>query len=142
MLDKDNLVRKIDSEMNKLEKMMVNSKKINQIKNLKIDIVKKTKIDQKPKHGDTVGVNYIGKFSNGKIFDKNLSKNKPFYFKLGQGQVIKGWELAIPKLKLNQIAKVFIPYNLAYGDKGTSNGIIPPQTNLLFYIQIIKIFNN
>ena len=69
--------------------------------------------------------------SDGKQFDSSRQRNQPFKFHLGSRQVIKGWELGVPKLSLGEKAKLIIPYKLGYGEKGYSPNI-PPKADLIF----------
>lgn len=107
-----------------------------------LKILKKSNHDyiSKPRNGDKVTVHYIGKLLNGKEFDNSWSKNKPFSFTIGNGEVIPGWEKIIKKIKLGEKVKVLIPHNLAYGNKGVGS-IIPPKSDLIFIIQLLKINN-
>ena len=90
-----------------------------------------------PKQGDTVVVNYTGRFTNGKIFDTSVGK-KPFEFTLGRGQVIKGWEEGVGTMHVGGKRKLTIPPDLAYGAKGYP-GVIPPNSTLVFQVDLLKI---
>ncbi len=90
-----------------------------------------------PKDGDSVKVDYVGKFLNGTIFDAS-TKRGPISFRLGAGRVIPGWEEAIKMLKVGGKAKFLIPSSLAYEDKGF-RGAIEPYTPLYFEITLLDI---
>ena len=90
-----------------------------------------------PKDGDSVKVDYVGKFLNGTIFDAS-TKRGPISFSLGANRVIPGWEEAIKMLKVGGKAKFIIPSSLAYEDKGF-RGVIEPYTPLYFEITLIAI---
>ena len=67
-----------------------------------------------PKVGDTVVVDYTGRFTNGKIFDTSVGK-QPFQFVLGKGQVIKGWDEGVGSMEVCGKRKLIITPNMAYG---------------------------
>ena len=89
------------------------------------------------KNDDTVEVNYVGAFIDGKKFDSSYDRNEPFVFKVGANQVISGWERGILGMKIGGVRRMVIPSDLAYG--ATGNGPIPPNTPLLFEIELISI---
>lgn len=88
-----------------------------------------------PVDGQTVVVDYVGKFMDGKIFDQ--SNGQPFEVPLGQSKVIPGWEIAIKTMKKGGKTTFIIPSNLAYGEQG--GGPIPPNTPLVFDITLNEI---
>ncbi|MEO8877796.1 MAG: FKBP-type peptidyl-prolyl cis-trans isomerase [Polyangiaceae bacterium] len=88
------------------------------------------------KPGDQVFVNYIGKLTDGKEFDR--SKGKPFSFKLGAGNVIKGWDQGLVGMKPGQKRKLTIPASLAYGARGYPP-VIPPNSTLVFDVEMVDI---
>ena len=90
-----------------------------------------------PKVGDTVVVNYTGKFTNGKVFDTSVGK-QPFEFHLGRGEVIKGWDEGVGSMHVGGKRKLLIPPDLAYGQAGYP-GVIPPNSTLTFDVELLKI---
>jgi len=90
-----------------------------------------------PKDGDTVVVNYTGRFTNGKIFDTSVGK-KPFPFPLGRGKVIKGWDEGVATMHVGGKRKLVIPPDLAYGAGGYP-GVIPPNSTLTFVVDLLSI---
>ncbi|KAF2023633.1 hypothetical protein EK21DRAFT_80427 [Setomelanomma holmii] len=89
------------------------------------------------KKGDRVEMRYIGKLKSGKVFDSN-KKGKPFSFKLGVGQVIKGWDVGVAGMTPGGERRLTIPAALAYGKKGAPPDI-PPNSDLIFDIKCISV---
>lgn len=85
--------------------------------------------------GDKATVHYTGKLTNGTKFDSSKDRNQPFTFKVGAGQVIKGWDEGLQLLKVGDKATFVIPAELAYGDRDM--GSIPPKSTLVFDIEVI-----
>ena len=95
------------------------------------------------KAGDRVSINFSGHFLNGAIFDSNEKSGKPYSFVAGTGEVIKGWDLAIQKLREGDKAMLIIPSSLAYGGDGLKRPnslsyVIPPFSTLIFDIEVLK----
>lgn len=89
--------------------------------------------------GDLVTVNYEGKFLNGKFFDSTTKRNQPFEFVYGtEMQVITGLEDAIGRMREGEKALIILPSELAWGEKGSSTGIIPPFTSVIYEVELIK----
>ena len=89
------------------------------------------------KNGDRVGMRYIGKLQkDNKIFDSN-KKGKPFTFKLGAGEVIKGWEIGVQGMQAGAERRIIIPPHLAYGSKKMAD--IPANSTLVFDIKVLDI---
>ncbi len=91
-----------------------------------------------PHDGQTVIVHYTGWLMNGKKFDSSLDRNKPFSFVLGAGQVIPGWEEGIRTMHVGCKRRLFIPYQLAYGEQGYPP-VIPPKAMLVFDVELLEI---
>lgn len=90
------------------------------------------------KNGDQVTVNYRGSLPSGTIFDQSYGKAEPFKFVLGQGQVIKGWDLGVAGMKEGGKRKLVIPSELGYGAAGAGDKI-PPNSTLIFEIELLKV---
>ena len=88
------------------------------------------------KTGDTVVLNYTGTLTDGVKFDSSHDRNEPLSFKLGAGQVIKGYDEGLSKLHVGDHAILVIPGKLAYGPKGIPN-VIPPNATLIFIIEVV-----
>ncbi|KAK6842139.1 hypothetical protein PG987_002999 [Apiospora arundinis] len=88
------------------------------------------------KKGNKVGVRYIGKLQDGKVFDSN-KKGKPFQFTAGSGQVIRGWDVGVMGMAVGGERRLTIPASLAYGSKSQPG--IPGNSTLVFDIKLLEI---
>ncbi|QOG02016.1 peptidylprolyl isomerase [Flavobacterium sp. MDT1-60] len=88
--------------------------------------------------GKTVAVHYEGSLESGKVFDSSYPRKKPIEFRLGQGQVIEGWDEGIALLQVGDKARFVIPSDLAYGAAG-AGGVIPPNATLIFDVELMEV---
>ncbi|EST05545.1 Peptidyl-prolyl cis-trans isomerase, FKBP-type, domain protein [Kalmanozyma brasiliensis GHG001] len=88
------------------------------------------------KPGQKVGMRYVGKLTNGKVFDQCTS-GKPFYFKLGKGEVIKGWDEGVKGMKVGAERRLTCPAKLAYGNQKLPG--IPANSTLMFDVKLVEI---
>ena len=93
---------------------------------------------KKAENGKTVAVHYEGSLENGKVFDSSYPRKKPIEFRLGQGQVIEGWDEGIALLQVGDKARFVIPSHLGYGSRG-AGGAIPPNATLIFDVELMEV---
>jgi FKBP-type peptidyl-prolyl cis-trans isomerase len=94
---------------------------------------------QVAKEGDGVRVHYTGWLTNGKKFDSSVDAGRPFTFVLGHEEVIKGWDEGVAGMKVGGKRQLRIPPDLAYGTSGTPDGTIPPNSTLIFDVQLLGV---
>lgn len=104
---------------------------------LKITEVSVPTGDTGAKAGDLVVVQYTGKLADGTVFDSSRTHGKPFSFRLGEGQVIKGWDEGLVGMQIGQKRVLVIPPDLAYGKDGS--GPIPANATLTFEVELLGI---
>lgn len=103
-------------------------------------IILKQGNERKVNVGDTIVVHYEGRFLNGKFFDSTKKRNEAFQFVFGQQwQVIKGMEEAISTMHEGERSIFILPSEIAFGEQGSSTGLIPPFTSLIFEVELISI---
>jgi FKBP-type peptidyl-prolyl cis-trans isomerase FkpA len=90
-----------------------------------------------PKATNTVRVHYRGTFADGKEFDSSYARNAPASFPLNR--VIKCWTEGVQMMKVGTKAKLTCPASIAYGERGTPGGPIPPNTTLYFDVELLAI---
>ena len=77
--------------------------------------------------------------NKGKQFDTSTSRGVPFGFIVGAGRVIKGWDQGVLGMKVGGKRTLIIPPQLAYGDAVVGSGLIPPNSTLLFDIELVEV---
>lgn len=87
--------------------------------------------------GDTVSIHYIGRFTNGQIFDNSYDRGAPITFILGAGAVIAGVDQGVVGMKVGGKRRLTVPPDLAYGAQGS--GSIPANATLVFEIDLITV---
>lgn len=89
--------------------------------------------------GDTVWVHYTGRLVDGKKFDSSVDRGEPIDFTLGEGAVIRGWEQGIVGMVLGEKRKLTIPPELGYGSQSVGGGAIPPNSTLVFEVELVGL---
>ncbi|XP_071483186.1 peptidyl-prolyl cis-trans isomerase FKBP1A-like [Diadema setosum] len=92
-----------------------------------------------PKSGQTCVVHYIGTLTDGREFDNSRRNiHSPFEFKIGHGEVIKGWDVGVAQMSLGERSILTCSPDFGYGSHGYP-GCIPPNATLIFDIELIAI---
>jgi peptidylprolyl isomerase len=95
-----------------------------------------------PKSGQTCVMHYTGWLyengQKGKKFDSSVDRNEPFEFKIGQRQVIAGWDEGVGSMNVGGKRTLIIPPALGYGARG-AGGVIPPNATLMFDVELLAV---
>ena len=96
----------------------------------------------KPKPGQICVMHYTGWLyengTKGKKFDSSLDRGEPFEFKIGAGEVIRGWDEGVATMQVGGKRTLIIPANLGYGSRG-AGGVIPPNATLIFEVELLAV---
>lgn len=114
---------------------------VNGAEKKKLQIGIKKRVDNcstKSRKGDVLNMHYTGKLEDGTEFDSSVSRDKPFTFTLGKGQVIKGWDQGLLGMCEGEKRKLVIPAELGYGDRGAPPKI-PGGATLIFEVELLSI---
>ena len=88
--------------------------------------------------GDRIEVHYVGWLPDRTVFDASRKRGQPFQFRVGRGEVIKGWDEGVVGMKVGGKRRLLVPPELGYGKRGAGRAI-PPNSTLLFEIELIGI---
>jgi len=90
-----------------------------------------------PPKGSRVVMHYTGTLTNGKQFDSSRTRGQPFETEIGEGMVIKGWDVAVPTMHIGERAEVLIQSEYGYGERGAGSDI-PPNAALIFDMELLS----
>lgn len=102
---------------------------------LQYQVLNAVESDERPIASDTVLVHYHGTLPDGSVFDSSVNRGAPISF--GLNQVIKGWTEGLQLMTVGEKMRLFIPSELAYGDRAT--GSIPAYSVLIFDVELLAI---
>lgn len=134
----------VDYEMDEQVKLQEFLKDIDPEEFISIDgmyyIQEKSGRGERPKMEEEVVVHYEGFFIDGKKFDSTHDRKEPFKYRIGdQGQVLDGFNIGIRQMRVGGKATFILPSQMAFKDYGSSTGIIPPYTTVLYKVEMVKI---
>uniref|UniRef100_A0A8R1HH08 peptidylprolyl isomerase n=1 Tax=Caenorhabditis japonica TaxID=281687 RepID=A0A8R1HH08_CAEJA len=92
----------------------------------------------KPKPGQTVSCHYVLTLENGKKIDSSRDRGQPFKFKIGKGEVIKGWDQGVAQMSVGEKSKLTISSDLGYGARGVPPQI-PANATLVFEVELLGV---
>ncbi|KAM3604996.1 uncharacterized protein V6R79_019164 [Siganus canaliculatus] len=104
---------------------------------VQIDTIKPGDGKTFPQKGTTVFVHYVGTLTDGSKFDSSRDRGQPFSFKLGAGDVIRGWDEGVAQMSLGQVARLTCSPDFAYGSRGYPP-IIPGNATLVFEVELLR----
>ena len=141
------IVRTITEAREKMEKRLQNEAKAfmednksregvqTTVSGLQYEIIRQGE-GEKPAAADSVTVHYRGQLSDGKVFDSSYDRGEPVTFLLGR--VIEGWQEGLQLMPVGSHYRIYIPHELAYGERGAGQEI-PPFSPLIFEVELISI---
>ena len=94
---------------------------------------------QRAEAGDMVRIHYTGWLPSGEKFDSSRDRGTPLVIPIGIGRVIDGWDEGVPGMRVGGQRRLVIPPDMAYGDEGAGNGVIPPGATLVFDVELMGI---
>ena len=93
--------------------------------------------DREVQGGDYIVIHYSGTLLDGTVFDSSYNRGQPFKTRIGVGEVIEGWDMGVPGMKVGGKRRLIIPAKLAYGEREI--GLIPPNSTLIFEVELVDI---
>eukprot|EP00933_Yihiella_yeosuensis_P025197 TRINITY_DN19556_c1_g1_i1.p2 TRINITY_DN19556_c1_g1~~TRINITY_DN19556_c1_g1_i1.p2 ORF type:complete len:112 (+),score=27.46 TRINITY_DN19556_c1_g1_i1:95-430(+) len=95
-----------------------------------------------PQRGNKLTMHYTGTLAkDGTVFDSSHKRGRPFQFSIGVGQVIQGWDEGVIQMSVGEKAKLTITADYGYGAEG-AGGVIPPNADLIFEVELLQIAPN
>jgi len=140
---KDEILKKREEDGKKqltglLKNLGVDESKIIKAENGLKHFVIKSGNGKKPAAGDKISAHYSLYLENGKKIDSSIDRNEPIVIKIGVGEVIPGWDIALQDMKEGERRILIVPYTLGYGERGIQN-VVPPNATLVFDVELIKV---
>jgi len=140
-------VEKVVTDVKKLEivdKKIEVEEKVEEVPRFTKKVLKKGNKINFPKKGDLVSCYYVGKLEDGTVFDSlqpgsKKRRNQPLKFKVGKGNVIKGWDEGLLGMSVGEKAELKIEASWAYGKAGKPEAKIPPNANLIFEVDLVQV---
>lgn len=116
---------------------------VNYDSGLKYQILREGPADtDTPKRGQTIVTHYVCWHNNhgkpGKLVDSSYERSDPFEFKIGYGNVIRGWDEALMDMRVGDKRRLYIPSEMAFGQAGATE-LVPGDTDLIYEVEIVEI---
>ncbi len=97
----------------------------------------------RPMNGDVVNLDFEGYFVSGDKFDSTKDRNEPFEYTIGEmGQVLLGFNMGVRQLQEDGEALFVLPAHMAFDKRGSTDGTVPPNTTVVYYVKLNKIVHN
>lgn len=117
-----------------------NSEKNFTVQGVKVEITREGRGDEEVRSNDYMVVNYINTLSDGTKIDSTYDQSRrPLTFKVGNGEVLKGWDTGLIGMKIGEIRKLTIPPDMAFGDAGFPAAGIPRNATLVSQVELLAI---
>ena len=92
-----------------------------------------------PEPGDVVTIHYRASFEDGTELSNSYDSGQPISFALGQSMVIPGWDEGVALMTEGEKAQLIVPPALAFGESGSGDGVIPPNSTMIFEIELVSV---
>ena len=117
---------------------LMSNKKFSPAKGLTVEIIKSAPMGKEAQKGQLAKLHYTGWLTDKTKFDSSRDRNQPFEFRVGQRQVIKGWDLGVEGMHVGEKRMLTIESDLGYGPSGAGN-VIPPNATLVFEVELLDV---